>query len=227
MTRAICLSVSSVSVRRLIESDETMSDITGSASGSTLVMTGGSSSGGGALDRAGHLLADVIGRVVEVALEDEPDGDPGRAFGDARLNLVDAGDAADGLFHRLDDGGGDFVRAGAGQAQLHADCRRVRFRKEIDAEVAEREQTQHDQRHHEHRRGDGPADAEFREHWDLPYFATATCVPSESVSTSVIATGSPSFTPLAISIRSPSRSPTCSSRAARRSPCTTNTRFTP
>ncbi len=46
MTRAICLSVSSVSVRRLIESDETMSDITGSASGSTLVMTGGSSSGG-------------------------------------------------------------------------------------------------------------------------------------------------------------------------------------
>ena len=46
MTRAICLSVSSVSVRRLIASDETMSDITGSASGSTLVMTGGSSSGG-------------------------------------------------------------------------------------------------------------------------------------------------------------------------------------
>ena len=46
MTRAICLSVSSVSVRRLIASDDTMSDITGSASGSTFVMTGGSSSGG-------------------------------------------------------------------------------------------------------------------------------------------------------------------------------------
>ena len=46
MTRAICLSASSVSVRRLIASDDTMSDITGSASGSTLVMTGGSSSGG-------------------------------------------------------------------------------------------------------------------------------------------------------------------------------------
>ena len=46
MTRLICLSVSSVSVRRLIAFDDTMSDRTGSASGSTLVMTGGSSSGG-------------------------------------------------------------------------------------------------------------------------------------------------------------------------------------
>ena len=46
MTRAICLSVSSVSVRRLIAFDDTMSDMTGSASGSTLVMTGGSSSAG-------------------------------------------------------------------------------------------------------------------------------------------------------------------------------------
>ena len=35
-----------MSVRRLIVSDDTISDITGSASGSTLVMTGGSSSGG-------------------------------------------------------------------------------------------------------------------------------------------------------------------------------------
>src|ERR1051326_6787017 len=36
----------SVSVRRLIASDDTISDITGSASGSTFVMTGGRSSGG-------------------------------------------------------------------------------------------------------------------------------------------------------------------------------------
>src|SRR6478672_9450859 len=46
MTRAICLSVSSVSVLRLIASDDTINDMTGSASGSTFVMTGGSSSGG-------------------------------------------------------------------------------------------------------------------------------------------------------------------------------------
>ncbi len=46
MTRDICLSAISVSVRRLIESDDTITDITGSASGSTLVITGGSSSAG-------------------------------------------------------------------------------------------------------------------------------------------------------------------------------------
>ena len=46
MARAICLSASSVSVLRLMPGDETMSESTGSASGSTLVMTGGSSAGG-------------------------------------------------------------------------------------------------------------------------------------------------------------------------------------
>ena len=46
ITRAICLSLSSVSVRRPIAFDDTMSDMTGSASGSTFVMTGGSSAGG-------------------------------------------------------------------------------------------------------------------------------------------------------------------------------------
>ena len=46
ITRAICLSDSSVSVRRPIAFDDTMSDMTGSASGSTFVMTGGRSAGG-------------------------------------------------------------------------------------------------------------------------------------------------------------------------------------
>ena len=41
IARDTCLSASSVSVRRLIASDDIMSDITGSASGSTFVMTGG------------------------------------------------------------------------------------------------------------------------------------------------------------------------------------------
>ena len=42
----ICLSAISVSVRRLIAFDETTIDITGSESGSTMVMTGGSTCGG-------------------------------------------------------------------------------------------------------------------------------------------------------------------------------------
>ena len=44
--RFTCLSAISVSVRRLIESDETTTDITGSESGSTFVITGGRSCGG-------------------------------------------------------------------------------------------------------------------------------------------------------------------------------------
>ena len=184
-----------------------------------------------ALDGPGHFFADVVRGIVEVPLEHEADGDPRLAFGDARLDLVDTRHAADRFLHRLDDRARDLVGAGTGELQLHAHGRRVGFREEIHAEIAEREQPEHDQRQHEHRRGHGPADAEFREHSsDLSescYRVTVTRAPSDSVSTSVIATGSPSFTPLAISTRSPSRSPTCSSRIERRSPFTTNTRFTP
>ena len=70
-----------------------------------------------ALDRAGDLLADVVGRVVQIAFENEANGDVAAAFADARGDFVDAGDAADRLFHRLDDRRGDLVRAGAGQRQ--------------------------------------------------------------------------------------------------------------
>ena len=59
------------------------------------------------------------------------------------------------------------------------------------------------------------------------YLVTATRVPSVNVSTSVTATRSSCFTPLVISMRSPIRSPTVSSRTASRSPATTNTRLTP
>ena len=83
------------------------------------------------------------------------------------------------------------VRARAGQRQRHVDGRRIGLREQIDAEVAEREDAEHDQRHHEHRGEDRPADAEFREHAGyLPAIAgrRVTFMPSASLSTSVIAT---------------------------------------
>src|SRR6266851_9585969 len=46
MTRVICLSAISVNVRRLIASEDTTIDITGSESGSTFVITGGRTCGG-------------------------------------------------------------------------------------------------------------------------------------------------------------------------------------
>ncbi len=117
-------------------------------------------------DGAGHLLAHVVGRVVEVALEDEADRDLAPAFRDARLNLVDPGDAADGLLHRLDDRRGHLVRARAGQRQRDADGRRVGFREQVDAETAERERPEHHERHHQHRGEHRAADAELRQHGD-------------------------------------------------------------
>ena len=44
----------------------------------------------------------------------------------------------------------------------------IGLREEIDAEIAEREDAEHHQRHHQHRREDRPADAEFRQHRGLP-----------------------------------------------------------
>ena len=117
-----------------------------------------------AADGARHLLAHVVGGVVEVPLEDEADGDLAAAFGNARLDLVDPGHAADRLFHRLDDRRRHLVGARAGQEQRDAHRRRVRLREEVDAEAAEGERAQHDERHDQHRREHRTADAEFREH---------------------------------------------------------------
>ena len=70
------------------------------------------------------------------------------------------------------------------------------LRKQVDAEIAEREDAEHDERHHEHRGEDGPADAEFRQHRLTPPPAASTrltFMPSARLSTSVSATDSPSF----------------------------------
>ena len=196
--------------------------------------------------RAGDLLADVVGGVVEVALEDEPHRDLAAPFGDPRLNLVDARDAADRLLHRLDDRGGDLVGARAGQRERHADGRGVGLREQIHAERAEREDAEHDERHHEHRREDGTADAEFRQHRrcsvgselcsvssahrcraQSKYHGTLTRVRRPACRRRSLATGSPAFTPSTTSTRSPSRSPDLQlarRQADRRSPRTRGSR---
>ena len=54
--------------------------------------------------------------------------------------------------------------AAPGQPQRDVDRRRIGAREQIDAEIAERKDAQHHERHHEHRREHWPADAEFRQH---------------------------------------------------------------
>jgi hypothetical protein len=54
---------------------------------------------------AGDLFADGVGRVLEVSFQDELDLDVGRTAGvDVRPHLINAGDAAEGVLHRHDDG---------------------------------------------------------------------------------------------------------------------------
>ena len=80
MARFTCLSAISVSVRRLIVSDDRTIDMIGSESGSTFWMTGGSTCGGRLRIAPDDLLADVVGGVVDVALEHEPEGDAWRCL---------------------------------------------------------------------------------------------------------------------------------------------------
>ena len=115
--REICLSAISVRLRKLIASDDTISDITGSASGSTLVMTGGSSSGGTNLMPDATFSRTSLTASLRLRSRTKRTVIDAAALADARRDLVDAGDAADRLFHRLDHRRGNLVGAGAGQGQ--------------------------------------------------------------------------------------------------------------
>ena len=161
IARDTCLSAISVSVRRLIASDDDHQRDHRIGVGIDLGDHRRQQLRRNHLDRRGHFLADVVGGVVQVALEDEAHRDRAAALVDAGRQLVDAGDAADRLFHRLDDRGGNLVRARPGQRQRHVHRRGIGARKQIDAEIAEGEDPEHHQRHHQHRGEDRPTDADF------------------------------------------------------------------
>ena len=70
-----------------------------------------------------------------------------RAAGvDVRRHLVDAGDAAERVLDRHDDRRDHLVGARARQLQRDVDGGRIGLRKEIDAEIAEREDAEHHER---------------------------------------------------------------------------------
>ena len=115
-----------------------------------------------AFQAAGDFFTDVVRGVVDVALEHELDGDLRAAFVDPlRRHLVDAGDAAERLLHRFDDGAGHLVGAGAGKLQRDGDGRRIGLWKQVHAQVAEREDAEDHERHDQHRGEDRTPDAEF------------------------------------------------------------------
>ncbi len=143
--------------------------MTGSASGSTFVMTGGSMLWRRVADRAGDLLADVVGGVVEVALEDEPDGDVGRAprvIGAPCISSMPAMPLSASSIGSMTDVA---ISSGLapGSRSEHVHGRGVGLREQIDAEIAERKDAEHHERHHQHRGEDRTADAEFGQHGPL------------------------------------------------------------
>ena len=156
-TRLICLSAISVVSRRL-RSPATTTESTGSASGSAFWMTGGRMLGGRSRKRPRHLLAHVLGRALDVALEHELAGDARAAFGlDLELSssmplMVDSASSSGSTTWVVISSG-----VAPGQVDGDVDGGGIGAREEIDAEVAEREDAQHDQERDQHHREHGRA----------------------------------------------------------------------
>ena len=223
--RLTCLSAISVRARRLVLFPETTRLMIGSASGSCFWMTGGSTSGGTLRIAPATFSRTVFAassrsrpsRNCTVMLALPPAFTLARSWsmpamplsafsiGMITAEVISSGDAP-------------------GQPERHVNGRGIGLGEQIDAEIAEREEAQHHERHHQHRGEDGPSDADFRQHGYSVSPLTVTFMPSARLSTSVSATRSPSFTPPRISMRSPTRSPVFSSWTVRRSPSTVNTR---
>ena len=228
--RDTCLSAISVSVRRLIASDDSSSDITGSASGSTFVITGGSSSGGTALTAPAtfsrtSLTASFRSRSSTKRTVMLPRPSPIRAeissMPDTPLIACSIGSITDEeISSGLAPGSESVTLTVAGSALGNRSTPRSRNEKmpsttsdmtSIVAKTGRRTQI-----------SDSIGYSAFFADCDV-----VTFIPSARFSTSVSATCSPGLTPLRTSMRSLTRSPTFSSRTTSLSPATTNTRFTP
>src|SRR5262249_29462014 len=113
--------------------------------------------------RQRHFLAHVLRGVFHLAVEHEAAGDARAAVHYHDFQFVQTADAAQLLFDGQYDLAGHFVGAGARQPDAHADDGRIGLGKEVDAEVHEREDAQHDQKQHQHRRKNGSPNTDFRQ----------------------------------------------------------------
>ena len=112
-----------------------------------------------AVDAVAHFLRGDVG----VLLEPERDDDLRDALGRIRAELIDAADRVDGFLDLVGDFALDLLGRGARQSRGHGDGREVHLRQPIDAELAEGERADDDQREDEDRGKDRTADAEFSE----------------------------------------------------------------
>jgi hypothetical protein len=236
IARDTCLSATSVSVLRLIASDDTISDITGSASGSTFVITGGSSSGGTLLIAPAtfsrtSLTASLRSRSSTKRTVMLPPPSLMRAeissMPATPLIASSIGSMTDDeISSGLAPGSDSRTFTVAGSARGKRSTPRSRNEKipsttsDITSMVAKTGRlTQSSDNISD---SPGPYSSDF-----LAADVVVTFMPSVSLSMSLAATRSPAFTPLRISTRSPMRSPIFSSCAVSLSPSMTKTRLTP
>ena len=110
-----------------------------------------------AIDAVAHFLR----RDVGVLLEPERDDDLRDAFGGIRAELIDAADRVDRFLDLVGDLALDLLRRRAGQTRGHGHRREIHLRQPIDAELAEGEGADDDQREDQDRGEDRTTDAEF------------------------------------------------------------------
>ena len=102
------------------------------------------------LDDRRDLVADVLRRRLDIALEGERDVHLRLALIGVRPQLVDAADGVDRLLDPLGDLGLDLLGAGAGKLDLDVDDRLIGLRHQVEAEILVRERAEHDQRRRHH-----------------------------------------------------------------------------
>ena len=112
------------------------------------------------LDDGRDLVADVLRRGLDVALEGERDVHLPLALVGVRPQLVDPADRVDRFFDPLRDLGLDLLGARPGKLDLHVDDRLIGLRHQVETEIAVRERAEHDERGGHHDREDRTLDAD-------------------------------------------------------------------
>jgi hypothetical protein len=106
------------------------------------------------IDRRLHVLS----RRIDGAAAAELQRDLGKLGGAARRHLRQVGNLAELPFERRRDGAGDRLRIGAGQLRGDLDRRRVDIRQSRHRQQLVTEQSEQQDRHHQHRGGDRLSD---------------------------------------------------------------------
>ncbi len=120
-------------------------------------------------------VANVVGRLVAVAVEPEGYGDLAVLRTADRRGEVDALDTGDGLLEDLRHLGLDDVRAGPGIGRLDIDHRRIDVGVLANRQIEEADRSDQQDQDAHHRRQHRPADGYVREnHLAAPFAASST-----------------------------------------------------